>query len=305
VSKTPIPALILSGYLGAGKTTLINQLLQGDHGRRITVLVNDFGSVNIDASLIKNRSGDTISLSNGCACCSIGDSLLESASDVANGAVPPDLLVIEASGAAEPARMSRLLLGVAALEPAHIVTVVNALQVKGRLSDKFVGRLVKSQIDAADLVYLNRLPDVADSFWHFWNAKFDGSSVVQTSDHILDLLGRSPRSSPNNAPALVTGLETFTVDLPALLSRKELDKLLARLPVQVHRAKGYVHLTENTALQSVPYLVQVSDGTVQIEKSGLGSTTASQLVLIGVFDVAGKAQIQTLLNGNVDPYPAI
>ncbi|MGB1464406.1 MAG: GTP-binding protein, partial [Parvibaculales bacterium] len=72
-----LPLTILGGYLGAGKTTLINQLLSGTHGKRLTVLVNDFGAVNIDAGLIAEHNGDTISLANGCACCQLQDDALK------------------------------------------------------------------------------------------------------------------------------------------------------------------------------------------------------------------------------------
>src|SRR5210317_1894794 len=73
-----IPVTILTGFLGAGKTSLLNHILAGGHGKRIAVLVNDFGAVNIDASLIDNRDGEVVSLENGCICCSLSEGLLMS-----------------------------------------------------------------------------------------------------------------------------------------------------------------------------------------------------------------------------------
>ena len=70
-----IPVTVIGGYLGAGKTTMINRLLAGSHGRRLAVLVNDFGAVDIDSKLIAAHDGDTIALANGCVCCSIADAL--------------------------------------------------------------------------------------------------------------------------------------------------------------------------------------------------------------------------------------
>ena len=72
------PVTVLTGFLGAGKTTLLNRILSGDHGLRIAVLVNDFGSINIDADLVVgvDGGGDIISLANGCVCCNIRDDLL-------------------------------------------------------------------------------------------------------------------------------------------------------------------------------------------------------------------------------------
>ena len=76
-ARSPIPLVVLGGYLGAGKTTLLNQLLANREGRRITVLVNDFGSINIDAALIRERTDDVIGLENGCVCCTIGGRLVQ------------------------------------------------------------------------------------------------------------------------------------------------------------------------------------------------------------------------------------
>ena len=65
-----VPVTIVGGYLGAGKTTLINRLLEDDHSLRIAVLVNDFGEINVDADLIADHDGQTLALTNGCVCCS-------------------------------------------------------------------------------------------------------------------------------------------------------------------------------------------------------------------------------------------
>ena len=79
------PITVLTGFLGAGKTTLLNRILNGDHGLRIAVLVNDFGSINIDADLVVGveADGDIISLANGCICCSIRDELLTAVEQIA------------------------------------------------------------------------------------------------------------------------------------------------------------------------------------------------------------------------------
>jgi G3E family GTPase len=71
-----VPVTILTGFLGAGKTTLLNRILSGDHGLRVAVVVNDFGSINIDAELIEGVEDNMISLTNGCICCQIHDDLV-------------------------------------------------------------------------------------------------------------------------------------------------------------------------------------------------------------------------------------
>ncbi|NDH21837.1 MAG: hypothetical protein EBY46_11190 [Rhodobacteraceae bacterium] len=72
---TGIPLTVIGGYLGAGKTTLINQILREPKGKRYLVMVNDFGAINVDASLLVSADEDTIQLSNGCVCCTMGADL--------------------------------------------------------------------------------------------------------------------------------------------------------------------------------------------------------------------------------------
>ena len=70
-----LPLTVIGGYLGAGKTTLINRVLAGDHGLRLMVMVNDFGAINIDAELLASATEDRMELTNGCVCCTMGADL--------------------------------------------------------------------------------------------------------------------------------------------------------------------------------------------------------------------------------------
>ena len=97
-----VPLTILTGFLGSGKTTLLNRILNGDHGLRVAVLVNDFGSINIDAELVVGVESDVISLANGCVCCSIRDDLIEAVTRVLERPERPEYVLLEASGVAEP-----------------------------------------------------------------------------------------------------------------------------------------------------------------------------------------------------------
>jgi len=76
-----LPLTVIGGYLGAGKTTLINRLLTEDHGLRLMVMVNDFGTINIDADLLESADKDTLRLTNGCVCCTMGGDLFMAMGD--------------------------------------------------------------------------------------------------------------------------------------------------------------------------------------------------------------------------------
>ncbi|UTF53222.1 CobW family GTP-binding protein [Natronosalvus rutilus] len=112
-SKGPVPVTVVSGYLGAGKTTLINRVLSNPGGRRVAVIVNDMGEVNVDADLIARSSDDEddgiVDLSNGCICCRLRGDLLEEATRLTRRR-EFDALLVEASGISEPIPIAQVFL---------------------------------------------------------------------------------------------------------------------------------------------------------------------------------------------------
>ncbi|MFE9697403.1 CobW family GTP-binding protein [Streptomyces sp. NPDC006270] len=110
--RTPqIPVVVLAGFLGSGKTTLLNHLLRNRAGTRIGVIVNDFGAIEIDAMTVSGQVGSTVSLGNGCLCCAVDASELDTFLEtLTRPSARLDVIVIEASGLAEPQELVRMLL---------------------------------------------------------------------------------------------------------------------------------------------------------------------------------------------------
>jgi G3E family GTPase len=156
----PIPFTVIGGFLGAGKTTLVNALLRqaasGEASLRLAVLVNDFGSVNIDAALIASAEGDTIALTNGCVCCAIGDDFAAGIAAVLGRRPPPEHILVEASGVADPGAIAQI----AELDPdltlAGVLVLADAETVSARLADPRIGDTLRRQLRAADLLVLSK-----------------------------------------------------------------------------------------------------------------------------------------------------
>ena len=154
--------VVVTGYLGAGKTTLVNHLLRHADGRRIAVMVNDFGEIGIDADLIESRDGDVLNLAGGCVCCSFGSDLVGALLALPGRVPRPDLVLIETSGVALPgavARSARLARGI---EVDAVVVLVDAETVRDRAADPYVGDTVLRQLGDADLVVVNKV-DLVDA----------------------------------------------------------------------------------------------------------------------------------------------
>ncbi|WP_406384466.1 CobW family GTP-binding protein [Streptomyces sp. NBC_01618] len=154
--KQQIPVIVLAGFLGSGKTTLLNHLLRNRAGNRIGVIVNDFGSIEIDAMTVSGQVGSTVSLGNGCLCCAVDVSELDTFLEtLTRPAARLDVIVIEASGLAEPQELVRMLL---ASDNPHIVygglvEVVDAAEFDAtRMRHPEIDR----HLAVADLVVLNK-----------------------------------------------------------------------------------------------------------------------------------------------------
>ena len=156
VPGEPLPVLILTGYLGAGKTTLLNHLLSGAPGLRIAAIVNDFGDINVDAGAIAGQVDSMVSMANGCVCCEVdAGELTATLTRLADPELGMDLAVIEASGLAEPAILSRMVHDV----PRDVARHAGMIQVVDaeNLADAMVRHpRLAAHLAEADLVVVNK-----------------------------------------------------------------------------------------------------------------------------------------------------
>jgi G3E family GTPase len=145
---------IIGGYLGSGKSTLVNRLLAGVLPGRTAVVVNDFGSVNIDADLIASASGDTIELTNGCICCQISDDATRTMSALAaRGDL--DNVLCEVSGVGDPGQLA-MWRDFPGFSPGPVLVCADATAVRRLLRDEYVGDTVARQLAAAEVVLVTK-----------------------------------------------------------------------------------------------------------------------------------------------------
>ena len=202
--SAPVPLTVVGGYLGAGKTTLINGMLRGANGRRLAILVNEFGALPIDEDLIIARSENLISIAGGCICCTFGDSLADALAGFARMDAPPDHVLVEASGVAIPSSIAATASLVSGMELHGTVVLADAQTIRARARDRFMGDTVRRQLADADIVVLTRSELVGggrDRSRHGLGCIRDRSR----EHHHLDAAARSGRHPSRSWPDLRHG----------------------------------------------------------------------------------------------------
>ncbi|CCQ17012.1 putative cobalamin synthesis protein [Rhodococcus sp. AW25M09] len=163
MTRRRIPVVIVAGFLGAGKTTLLNHLLRNDAGIRIGVVVNDFGAINIDSMLVAGQVDSMVSLGNGCICCAVDISDMDAMFDaLAHRRSDIDVIVVEASGLAEPRNLIRMVRGSENefIVYGGLVGVVDAVEFP---RTRVLHPEVEQHLQLADLVVLNKSDAVSES----------------------------------------------------------------------------------------------------------------------------------------------
>lgn len=151
-----LPLTVVGGFLGAGKTSLLNHWLRNCRGQRMAVLVNDFGALNIDAGLIAATHGDTVALTNGCVCCQIGDELTQALLQLTAAARAFDAVLIEASGVSDPWRIAQIAMAAPQFSLEGVVVLVDASAAAQQARDPLLADTLERQLKSADLVLLNK-----------------------------------------------------------------------------------------------------------------------------------------------------
>ena len=317
--STPIPVTILAGFLGAGKTTLLNHILTSDHGRRIAVVVNDFGAINIDADLVADVRDGVISLANGCICCAIRHDLIGAVLKLSDLPDRPDHIVIESSGVADPDGVYRSFLQPEIRNDVlvdGVLTVVDAEQILKIPEQE--SKLAEAQVAGADLIILNKIDLV------------DPATVVQVENWIRDLNKRAQilpaeqcrlpievllgieagkvlqddEQKPANSQALApddhdhhhdSAFESWSHESSKPIRLSRLNEVLNHLPAEVFRAKGFVYSSDHPETRLLLQMVG-KRAVLSAERSWGVAVPSTRLVFIARKGACNVAAIKQALD---------
>jgi len=263
---SPIPVTIIGGFLGSGKTSLLNHIINNTRGKRFAVLVNDFGEINIDAKLVVSVEGETISLSNGCVCCVIRDDLLKEVIRLFDRDPLPEHIVIESSGVARPLSVAETFFNPSVQRLVEVQNMIALLDADLVIDDQAdYTDLAYSQIAVADLVVINKtdlasprqIEDVRQKVeaivprarileTTFGEVPLDLIFDDQMSRAVAGLRERNNLLTPHSAPATNGEFDTWTFRSQAEWSFNALQRAVDHLPKGIYRAKGMVRLDLET-----------------------------------------------------------
>jgi G3E family GTPase len=288
VSTTPVT--LLTGFLGSGKTTLVNRLLTDRAGRRIAVVVNEFGELGIDAALIASSDDDVVELANGCVCCASRGDLVRAVDTLVSSDRGLDHVVIEGSGMADPGPVIESLVSPPLSERltyTGTITCVDAANFDANLEH---AEAAYNQLTHADLLIINKADmvaaDVLDRIGQGLRRLNAAAPQVTTvrcavpAASVLAPLQATDRGAPAAHGPQSHPMTSLTVGAMGELDAGRLRTWLAGLPRAVVRAKGIVYLAGSDR----PRVVQMVSGAVELGELPAGSTVRperSALVLIG------------------------
>ena len=293
-----IPLTLISGYLGTGKTTLINNLLRTTK-KKIALLVNDFGDVNIDESLIEARTDSVLSIAGGCVCCSYGNELIETLESMNSNEILPDHIVLEASGIALPSKIIQTISLMDFLSFHGTVLLTDASRIRLQLNDLYISDTISLQIEQHDLLVLNKtdllkedeLLNCIDTLSkRFEIRKFlkTVNAYIEEEDMLLDF---GPSHKINLEKKQEHGFISSTIKPTGTMNAEALSTLLRDPVYNIERAKGFFKNKKGEVCT-----IQYDGLTLKIEKTEKNEKE-SVFVVIGKKNFYNEKEFVEKLNG--------
>ncbi|WBU36722.1 CobW family GTP-binding protein [Homoserinibacter sp. YIM 151385] len=282
MTPSAIPLIVVGGYLGSGKTTLIRDLLrEGVPGTAL--IVNDFGELDVDAALLSGGDGDLVNFSDGCICCQASDGMSSSLALLRERA--PRRVVVEASGVGDPAALAAWST-TPGFTPGGVIVCADATTISARLRDRWIGDTIARQLASADLIVVTHA-DVAreavlDGALFLIGLRAPHAEVIVRRDGMSltsTLLDGEPGAyaAPAVSGQAHAAHDTWVLRAHEPVDRPALERALRALPREIVRLKGFAVFAETPELV---HTVQCVGPRFAITLHGPRDSGASALTVI-------------------------
>lgn len=294
---------VIGGYLGAGKTTLVNHLLRNADGQRLAVLVNEFGALPIDQDMIEAMDENVISIAGGCVCCSYGNDLVQAMLDLAKRDPAPDHVLLEASGVALPGAIASSVSLLPDYRLDGIVVLADAETIRRQAADEYVGDTIERQLSDADIILLNKTDLIPSenvkAVVEWLGSRTQNAEVIKASycqvprDIVLQAYPTHRTDSSRADRHQTTGIyETRYLALQATVNADVVAMGLADESLALIRAKGFVK--SETGLKTIQVVGRrwaVSDAPTGAEPGIVVIAVAAKLDLDAIIRVLIGTQV--------------
>ncbi|MEM1172004.1 MAG: GTP-binding protein [Cyanobacteria bacterium P01_H01_bin.35] len=300
IPKRGMPVTIVTGFLGSGKTTLINQILHNKQNLKVAILVNEFGDINIDSQLLIDINDNMLELSNGCICCTVNDGLVDAVYQILESDKKIDYLIIETTGLAEPLPIMLTFLGTDLKDLTYLDSVITLVDCENFTPDHFDSEAALKQIAYGDIILLNKTDlvsqDRVDYLESYIKTINNGARVLRSKyskiplylildvnlsklqpyfleDNNQDELQKKPKNHLIN-----DGFTSISFQSKRPFSVvKFQENFLEELPENIFRAKGILWFQES----ELKHIFQLSGKRYDMQVEEWSTTPTNQLVLIG------------------------
>ncbi|MDJ0515056.1 MAG: GTP-binding protein [Trichodesmium sp. MO_231.B1] len=301
IPKRGMPVTIITGFLGSGKTTLINQILQNKQNLKVAILVNEFGDINIDSQLLIDINDNMLELSNGCICCTINDGLVDAVYQILERDEKIDYLIIETTGLADPLPIMLTFLGTDLKDLTYLDSVLTLVDSENFTPDHFDSEAALKQIAYGDIILLNKTDLVSQDrvdYLESYIKTINNAARILRSEYskipfylILDVnlsklqpyliedknyqyeLQKKPKNHLINDG--FTSI-SFRSERPFSMLKFQ-HNFLEELPENIYRAKGILWFQESES----KHIFQLSGKRYDLQVEEWLTTPTNQLVLIG------------------------
>ncbi len=318
--------ILLSGFLGAGKTTLLKQIIAWEDKLTETVIiVNEFGNVGIDGALIKDSGSDVVELTSGCICCTLNADLEKSLEGIWKR-FHPRRIIIESSGVADPTPIVAVLQESGLARSMHLEKIVTVMDADFWDAREMFGPLFYNQLEAADLILLNKVDLVAkdripefleqlhecvpharvvptfqcgidpETLWAPGRSRTVGIKPIQfylPDDSATDTAGADNHYAHPAESASAHHFITFAFQEYGILDETAFNQFMERLPREVFRVKGPVRFRDRTVM------INYVGGKIQTLPWNDKGTT--ELAFIG-WDIDGETVLADLTRCVIRPH---